>query len=209
MRATGNLIVITAPSGTGKTTIVHRVVAGMPEVVFSVSHTTRPIRAGEVDGKDYCFVSEGEFARMRDADAFYEWARVFGRHFYGTSRRFVDEHLRQGLDVLLEIDVQGALQIRQSAPRAVLIQILPPSFRVLHDRLAGRKTDAEEEIRRRLETARQEILLFRNFDYVVINQDLDESVRSVQTIIEAARHRIPENEANVGRILTTFSEDSI
>ena len=209
MRATGNLIVITAPSGTGKTTIVHRVVGALPGVVFSVSHTTRPPRPGEVDGKDYCFVSEAEFARMRDADAFYEWAQVFRRHYYGTSRRFVDEHLRQGLDVLLEIEVQGALQIRRSAPRAVLIQVLPPSFPVLHDRLAGRGTDSEEEIRRRLETARQEIQLLHNFDYVVINEDLDESARAVQSIIEAARHRIPENEANVHYILNTFNEDAI
>ncbi|MBP7867153.1 MAG: guanylate kinase [Acidobacteria bacterium] len=207
MKRSGNLIVVTAPSGTGKTTIIRRILAEMDGIEFSVSHTTRPARTGESHGRDYFYVDRDEFARMVEDHAFYEWAEVFGKYLYGTSRAFVDSRLAEGVDVLLDIEVQGALQIKRSVPRAVLIFLLPPSFDELQDRIARRNLDAPAEIRKRLETARKEIRLYNEFHHVIINGELESSVQAAKAVIGAARCRVPENEPLIREILNTFEED--
>jgi len=178
--------VVAAPSGTGKTTVCHRVVEGDAGIVFSVSHTTRQRREGEVDGQDYHFVGRGEFERLVQAGAFLEWA-LYNGNLYGTSWDSIDAPLAEGHDVLLEIEIQGARQVRERRNDARFIFLLPPSMRVLEDRLRGRGTDSPEQIRRRLELAREELAAVRDFDYAVINDDLDRCVASVGEIIRAER----------------------
>jgi guanylate kinase len=178
--------VVAAPSGTGKTTVCRRIVESDEAIVFSISHTTRARREGEVDGIDYHFVTQGEFDRLIDDGAFLEWAE-YNHNRYGTSRKSVDVPLAQGRDVLLEIEVQGARQVRWRRDDASFIFLLPPSMKVLEERLKGRGTDSTEEIRRRLETARREIEAIRDFDFAVVNDDLDRCVASVVEIIEAER----------------------
>jgi len=182
----GILFVVAAPSGTGKTSVCRRVVAADDEIVFSVSHTTRRMRAGEVDGEDYHFVTTEEFQRMIQVDAFLEWAVYNGNH-YGTSWKTIDAPLALGRDVLLEIEVQGARQVRKRREDARFIFLLPPSMDELAKRLTGRGTDSQEEIRRRLEWARVELLDITNFDYAIFNDDLDRCVAAVREVIDAER----------------------
>ncbi|MFQ5417568.1 MAG: guanylate kinase [Myxococcota bacterium] len=178
--------VVAAPSGTGKTTVCRKILAVDDAVVFSISHTTRPPRVGEVNGSDYHFVSEDEFKRMVEADAFLEWA-VYNGHHYGTSWRSIDVPLEDGRDVLLEIEVQGARQVRQRRSDARFIFLMPPSTTVLEERLAGRGTDSREQVQRRLELARRELTAVGDFDYAVVNDDLDRCVAGVVRIIAAER----------------------
>jgi guanylate kinase len=168
----GRLVVISAPSGAGKTTLVRRLLAHEPDLRFSISYTTRPPRAAEVDGKDYFFVETPEFERMINRHEFLESARVFD-HWYGTSRAHVDALLASGYSVLMEIDWQGARQIRGNDPEAVGIFILPPSKRELERRLRGRGTDPEPVVARRLADAVGDMSHWREFDYVVVNDDVD------------------------------------
>jgi len=186
----GTLLVISAPSGTGKTTILKRVMAEVPGLAFSVSHTTRAPRAGEQDGADYHFVDRDRFAAMRDAGAFLEWAEVHG-NFYGTSRAAVDQGLGAGADIILDIDVQGCRQVRAAASDAVTLFIVPPSRAELERRLSGRGTDGAETIRLRLANARQEMADAGRYDFVVVNDDLDRAVAAVKAIVvaERCRHR--------------------
>ena len=159
MSSRGSLIVISAPSGSGKSTLVRGLFEKLletPGLVFSVSHTTRKPRAGEVHGKDYYFVSEKEFRELLEADRFLEYAEVYG-NWYGTSRLEVQSHLEAGRDVLLDIDVQGAMSVKGAMPEAILIFVLPPSFEVLHERLLNRGLDAPEVIEKRLRIAREEV----------------------------------------------------
>ncbi len=186
--SSGTLLVISAPSGAGKTTILRRILAEVPAVSFSISHTTRPPRTGEQHGRDYYFVSESEFEVMRDDDAFLEWARVHD-NYYGTSRKAVEAILEQGRDVLLDIDVQGAAQLRQRISDAVLIFIAPPSLAELENRLRGRGTDSEAVIELRLRNARQEMERIAEYDHLVINDNLDEAVDMVRAVILAVRSR--------------------
>lgn len=178
--------VVAAPSGTGKTTICRRLVEDDEGIVFSVSHTTRKQREGEVDGEDYHFVSRGEFERLKGEGAFLEWA-VYDGNLYGTSWESIDVPLAEGRDVLLEIEVQGAGQVRRRRDDACFIFLLPPSMKDLEDRLQGRGTDSPEQIQRRLEPAREELEAIRDFDYAVTNDDLDRCVASVVEIIRAER----------------------
>jgi guanylate kinase len=178
--------VVAAPSGTGKTTICRRVVADDAGVVFSVSHTTREQREGEVDGEDYYFVDSSEFQRLVADGAFLESALYNGNH-YGTSWDSIDAPLAEGRDVLLEIEVQGARQVRERRGDACFIFLLPPSMKVLEDRLSGRGTDSPEQIRQRLDLARTELAAIRDFDYAVVNDDIDRCVASVMEIIGAER----------------------
>lgn len=181
-------VVVAAPSGTGKTTVCRQVVERDGGIVFSVSHTTRPRRPAERDGVDYHFVDESEFRRLAQSGAFLEWAVYNGNH-YGTSFSSIDAPLADGLDVLLEIEVQGARQVRERRPDACFIFLLPPSFETLRERLTGRGTDAPEEVERRLRMAAMELSAAPDFDYAVINEDLDVCVADVLAILAAERNR--------------------
>lgn len=178
----GTLFVISAPSGAGKTTLVKGLLARGTGLAFSISFTTRPPRAGEVDGRDYFFVDDAHFARMVEAGEFLEHARVFG-HSYGTSRAQVETHLAKGRNVLLEIDWQGAQQVRRNAPDCRSIFIVPPSVAELERRLCGRATDPEDVIRRRLAGALTDLSHWPEFDYLIVNEDLDEALTALEAVI--------------------------
>jgi guanylate kinase len=187
MSVPGQLFIISAPSGAGKTTILKQVMADLPGLAFSVSHTTRTPRAGEVNGRDYHFVDRPSFERLRTAGDFLEWAEVH-TNFYGTSRSAVAEQLTAGLDVILDIDVQGASQVRSIRElAAVSLFILPPSLTELEKRLSGRGTDSAEVIRLRLENALREIAASGSYDHRIINDQLEEAVEMVKAVILAAR----------------------
>lgn len=182
----GIAFVISAPSGTGKTTVCRKLNASDPMLRFSVSHTTRRPRDGECDGIDYHFVDEAEFQRLVQAGAFLEHARYTG-NLYGTSFAAVESSVADGIDVLLEIEVQGARQIREAGFDARFVFLLPPSLAELDARLRGRGTDADEVIEKRLAEARSELAAAEVFDYAVVNDDLDRAVSQVRQIIEAER----------------------
>ena len=180
----GRLIVLAAPSGAGKTTLVHKLLEREARLKFSISYTTRPKREMEVHGEDYFFVSEGKFRAMRDHDAFLESAEVFD-HWYGTSAAYVQSLIDDGRSVLLEIDWQGAQQVRERRPDAVCVFIMPPSRDELERRLRGRKTDAEEVIVRRLRDALSDMTHWSEFDYVVINDNLGKAADELAAIVSA------------------------
>ena len=182
------VFIISAPSGSGKTTLVERLLREVPDLHFSVSYTTRPPRGQEQHGRDYCFVGREEFREMVGREEFLEWAEVFG-NYYGTSRRFLEEAERQGRDLLLDIDVQGAAQVKQKLPEAVSIFILPPSRKELEERLRRRSEDSEEVIQKRLRDASREIYGYARYDYVLINDLLDRSAERLQAIVLADRWR--------------------
>ena len=179
-------LVVAAPSGTGKTTVCRALVARDPRLVFSVSHTTRARRPGEEDGRDYHFVGEAEFRRMIDAGEFLEWA-LYNDRLYGTSFAAIDAGLASGRDVVLEIEVQGARQVRKRRGDARLVFLLPPAWPELEVRLRGRGTDGEEEIERRLVVAKGELAAAEEFDYAVVNDDLETCVRELAEIVAAER----------------------
>ncbi len=196
------LIVVTGPSGSGKSTILRHVLRDLRGVRFSVSHTTRPRRPSEKDGRDYHFVDRAEFERKIRRNAFVEWAVVHGQ-LYGTSKREVTSRGKGG-DVLLDIDVQGARQVRALDLDAVFVFILPPAFRELKRRLAGRGEDKPAIVESRLKTARLEIKDYDRFDYIVINDRLDRAVLELESIILASRCRLSERKAQVRPILRSF-----
>ena len=179
----GSLIVVSAPSGAGKTTLVHELIRRRPWIRFSVSYTTRRPRQSEVHGKDYFFVRDEEFDAMLLKDAFLESAQVFD-HWYGTSREHVDGLLQKGETVLLEIDWQGASQVRSRTADAIGIFILPPSRKELERRLRGRGTDSEASINRRLRDALTDMVHWDAFDYVLISEDLETSVKEFEAILD-------------------------
>ena len=185
----GNLFIISAPSGAGKTTILKEILASIPRVSFSVSHTTRAPRQGEQHGADYFFVDRDEFIRMRDAGDFLEWAEVHS-NLYGTSRQAVQSGLDSGIDLILDIDVQGARQIRErEANPGYSIFIAPPSPEELEKRLRGRGTDSEGTIQERLQNAAREMTDMDQYDYIIINETISDAVTMLQSIIYAARSR--------------------
>ena len=183
MTQNARLFVISAPSGAGKTTLIRQVMARFPGLSYSVSHTTRPPRPGEVHGKDYFFVTEETFKQMIEADAWLEWARVHA-HFYGTSRAFVTEQLEAGKNLLLDIDVQGAEQIMDSGLDPVTVFIMPPSLDVLRQRLTSRGTDSADTIDLRLANAEKEMALTHLYQYVVVNDDLETAAGQLCAIFE-------------------------
>ncbi len=199
---TGRLFVISAPSGAGKTTLLGRVMARIPRLVFSVSHTTRAPRPGEKEGIDYYFVSQAEFLRMIEAGMFLEHAEVHG-NLYGTSESDIRQQLEEGVDVILDIDVQGAQILRSTGQMtAAFVFIAPPSMAELEKRLRGRGTENEERIQLRLQNARQEMQVAKEYEYLVINDDLDETENLLASIILAERaraHRLPSGKP-IGRI---------
>ena len=185
----GILYIVSAPSGGGKTSLVAALLEAEPRVKLSVSHTTRPPRPGEVPGRDYHFVSAAEFERMLEAGAFLESATIYGNQ-YGTSQQWINEELGKDHDVLLEIDWQGAQQVRRLIRDAVGIFILPPSIDVLHQRLRSRSQDAADVIARRLAAAREEISHFAEFDYVIMNDDFARAAQDLASIVRAERLRL-------------------
>ena len=183
---TGQLFIVSAPSGVGKSTIIRRVIATRPKLKFSVSSTTRPIRSGEVAGKDYHFLSMEEFLRGISSDRFLEWAEVHG-HLYGTDRRIVEKWLKAGNDVLLDIDVQGARLVHCAYPAAQTIFILPPSMQVMEERLRNRATETGKQLAVRVAAARLEILESPWYDYIIINDNLQEATEDLKAILRAGR----------------------
>lgn len=199
----GNLFIVSAPSGAGKTTLVKALLKRMPDLAVSVSHTTRPPRPSERDGRDYYFVDEAAFRSLIEQDRFLEHARVFD-HSYGTSRDWVEEQLAAGVDVILEIDWQGARQVRERLPDAVGIFILPPSYAALKARLEGRG-DKDATVRRRMDDAARELSHYAEYDFLVINDDLETARLDLAAVIRAAgrdyrRHRVYYDEF-VGQML--------
>ena len=182
----GILFIVSAPSGAGKTTLCKQLSASIPELWHSVSYTTRQPRAGEEGGREYYFVDETEFQNMVARNEFLEYAHVYG-NWYGTPRKAMMDKMEQGIDVLLEIDVQGALQIKKKFEDGVYIFILPPSLDTLRLRLQGRASDSQEEIVRRLQRVKEEVWSFREYYYIVRNDDLMQSLRELQSIFLAER----------------------
>lgn len=190
----GDIFVVSAPSGAGKTTLIRRLLAETQGIHFSVSHTTRRARKGEAEGVDYHFVSPVRFEEMAKANEFLERAEVHGRR-YGTSIAEVDGPLSRGEDVLLDVDTQGAGSIRRLRPEAILIFILPPAAQALKDRLASRAADDDEELRSRVEAAGHEVAALEMYDYCVVNDSLERALRDLQAIIRSSRlrrDRLPE-----------------
>ncbi len=184
----GVLYVVAAPSGAGKTSLVRRLLDTMENIVVSVSYTTRPMRPGDVDGVDYCFTTPEAFEEKVQQQQFLEHAEVFGHH-YGTSKDWVINTLDQGKDILLEIDWQGARQISQLFPEAVSIYVLPPSILELERRLRGRQQDQDEVIVDRMNQAKSEMRHFHEFDYTVVNDDFEQALSALQSIVVANRHK--------------------
>jgi len=187
----GKLIVLSGPSGVGKDTLLERLLPRVPGVVKCLTATTRPPREGELHGVDYLFLSEQEFERWIAEDRFLEYAR-YHQAYYGTPRHLVEDLQAQGLDVILKIEVQGGLQVRQRVPEAVLIFVQPPSLEVLRQRLLKRGTDSPEAVEQRLRIAEQEMQALPYYDYLVTNDDLEQAVDLLRAIILAERARIPK-----------------
>lgn len=183
----GKLIVISAPSGCGKSTVVHALMELRPNLRFSISATTRKPRIGEVDGKDYFFVSREKFMEMVERDEFLEHA-IYVDNCYGTPRKALDDMLEKGLDVILDIDVQGAFQIREKRPDALMVFLLPPSFEDLEKRLVSRGKDSMEVIRNRLVAAREECRMAEKFDYRIVNDDVNRAVSEFSSIIDKEKN---------------------
>jgi len=195
----GSLIVISGPSGAGKGTIVKALLDQYPSIHYSVSATTRAPREGEVNGVNYWFVSREEFLKMRERDELLEWAEVYG-NFYGTPRRRVMEAIARGHDIILEIDPQGAMKIKDRFPAAVFVYIMPPSPRELTKRIRGRGTESQEAIRCRLNSVADELRYVHEYDYLVINDNLKEATADVASIIRAEKWRVKRNVHMIGLV---------
>jgi guanylate kinase len=198
IRRRGTLFIVSAPSGAGKTALCREMRLRLPDLAYSVSVTTRPPRPGEIDGTDFRFVSEDEFRAMLARSEMVEWATVHG-NLYGTPAATLEAALHAGRDVLLDIDTQGAAQLRARYPEAVLVFIVAPSMVELEQRLRERRTDGESEIARRLQRAREEVALWRRYDYLIVNRDVKEAMEQLESIIQAERCR-------VARLALTFPD---
>ncbi len=179
---------VTAPSGTGKTTLLKALMAADPRLRFSISYTTRPPRPGEVSGKDYFFVSPGEFARLRDEGALAEWVEQFG-YGYGTSKEWIIQALESGRDLVFDLDTRGARALKESFPQATLIFVVPPDFQELERRLKGRGDMDPQELARRLEQGRTEIKEIPWYDYLIVNKDLHLALEQLRAVVTASRCR--------------------
>jgi guanylate kinase len=203
----GTLFVVSAPSGAGKTSLVKALLDSETDVVLSVSHTTRAPRTGETEGVDYHFVDGEMFAAMCSASQFLEHAEVFGNR-YGTSRQQVDSHLERGTDVILDVDWQGARQIREHMPGSVSIFILPPSWAVLEQRLRDRRTDSSEVIEKRMRAARGEVSHFSEFDFLLVNEDFQRAVEGLRLVVRASRLRVAPQGARHDRLIRELLAES-
>lgn len=199
----GILFVISSPSGGGKGTLIRRILTHMPRLGYSVSWTTRAPRQAEKNGRDYHFVTEEEFKAARERGEFLEWAIVHG-HLYGTSLKVVERELAAGRDIVLEIDVQGASTVRRAGIEAVSIFILPPSFEILRRRLVGRQSENSAALALRLQNSRGEVEHYREFDYLVLNDDVERAATQLAAIVYAERARRTRQEQLAERVLATF-----
>ena len=197
----GNLFIVAAPSGGGKTSLVRKLVGSLKDIVISVSHTTRSLRPGEADGVDYFYVDQPTFLRMAQNGEFLEHATVFN-HFYGTSQAQIAQRLEAGIDVVLDIDWQGAEQIRHSFPESVSIFIIPPSMDILKQRLVDRKRDDEQTIERRMQCARDELSHYNEFDYLIVNDDFDKAGAELMSIVVAQRLRTHRQSEQQSKLLS-------
>jgi len=193
-RREGMLFVVSAPSGAGKTTLCRALTDSLENLRHSISYTTRKPRPGETDGRDYYFVTEERFRNMVQAGDFAEWAQVHS-NLYGTSRRVLNEMRTDGTDVILDIDTQGAEQIKEKCQEAVFIFIMPPSLEILEERLRNRKSDNEDEIKKRMRRARDEIRDYTMYDYIIVNRDFERALTELRSIVlaERCRTRLVEN----------------
>lgn len=199
----GNIFVVTAPSGAGKTTMVAALLAADPQIKLSVSYTTRAPRDGEVDGKNYHFVSREQFIAMLQRSEFLESAEVYG-NFYGTSQLWIQQQLDAGNDILLEIDWQGAQQVRKLFPQAIGIFILPPSLQALEQRLCGRGTDSAESIAKRMASARDEITHVDEFEYVIVNEVIADAIQDLISVVRTYRLGIARQSAKYAALFSAL-----
>jgi len=199
------VVVVSAPSGAGKSTVLARALRELGGIVFSVSHTTRAPRRAERDGVEYHFVNKAEFERLRESGGLLEWAEVHG-NLYGTGMAQIEKASAAGVDILLDVDVQGAAQVRRRIPEAVTVFILPPSYEVLEQRLRSRGQDDEATIRRRLAAAGREIDAFEQYDYAIVNDYLDGCVEELKSIVRAARCRVAVMRDRARAIERTFQK---
>ena len=199
------VFIISAPSGSGKSTLVGRLMKCIPDLRFSVSYTTRLPRGQERDGQEYHFISRAEFEKRLEEDEFLEWAEVFG-NYYGTHRSELERAAAAGADLVLDIDVQGARQLKGKIPHAVSIFILPPSRQVLEERLRARSQDTETVIGRRLEEAAEEIRNYSQYDYVLVNREVQASTDNLAAIVRSVRSRRDRMEQEIRPILETFED---
>ncbi|MDP2830004.1 MAG: guanylate kinase [Sulfuricellaceae bacterium] len=201
---TGNLFIVAAPSGAGKTSLVKALLDNDPGIELSISYTTRPVRPGEVDGQHYHFVDKAEFERMLERGDFLESAEVYG-NFYGTSQPWIEAERRSGRDILLEIDWQGAAQVRKLIPEAVGIFILPPSLQALEQRLSKRGQDSAEVVARRVAAAREDISHVGEFDYAIINDNFDTALLDLLAAVRAQRLKISTQLERHGELIASLS----
>ena len=207
IRHAGNVFVLSAPSGAGKSTLAKRLVQQVRHLVFSVSCTTRPPRDGEKDGQDYFFIDDATFDRMQEQGGFVEWVKVYGNR-YGTGRDWIRTQLETGVDVLLDIETVGAKNVRREIPDAIMIFLLPPDAEALAKRLRGRGKDSEAQIRMRLQYARHELEEFPHYDYLIVNDDLEQAYRQLESVVLAARCRRERMTPSAQEILASFPGDA-
>jgi guanylate kinase len=199
----GNLYIVSAPSGSGKTTLLQRLLRTFTDLKFSVSHTTRQPRAGERNGVDYFFTDRSEFMRMAAAGEFLEWAEYYGQ-LYGTARSFVEQHTTSGCDVVLDIDIQGARQVKSKVRDAITVFVLPPSFAELERRLRSRRLESDEDIHKRLEIAKGEIGHYQDYDYIIVNDVLENSIQLLESIVRSGRAKPSRQQARIEDIIASF-----
>ena len=199
----GNVYVLSAPSGAGKSTLVRRLMRHLPDLIFSISFTTRPPREGEIHGKDYFFVDDATFDAMLAEDGFIEWVQVY-KHRYGTGRAWIEEQRASGKDILLDIETVGAKNVKAALPEAILVFLLPPSAEELTRRLRGRGTETEDQLAVRLQHARHEMEQFPHYEYLVVNEDLEAAYRQLESIFLAERSRQARMKLIARHILDSF-----
>jgi guanylate kinase len=199
----GNVYIVSAPSGSGKTTLLQHLLRSFENLKFSVSHTTRKPRAGEQHGVDYFFTDRAEFLGMIERGEFLEWAEYYGQ-LYGTARAFVEENIASGWDVILDIDVQGARQVKSKFRGAIAVFVLPPSFAELERRLRSRRLESDEAIHKRLEIAKNEIVYYRDYDYIVINDILENSIQLLEAIVRSGRAVPTRQQSRIEEIIASF-----
>lgn len=199
----GTIFIISAPSGTGKSTIINRLVKNLAKIIFSISFTTRSPRPGEIDGKDYFFISNNTFDQMINNDDFLEWVEIY-KHRYGTSKNWLYEKIISGIDVLLDIDTHGAYTINKKASNVIKILLIPPSQSELRRRLSKRGNDTQQQLTIRMNDAKCQLLQFQQYDYLVVNNDIDETYKQIESIVIATRCCKQHMKKTIQEIIANF-----